>query len=227
MSLRRRKKKTCQKAEVVCEDIPGLFVCHRHNSEDIKGTTVHVDLLIFLLNPEICAVLTKLLGMIFIDKILLLSNEHEIEERIRDKEVKIYRLLQTLINRELIHGCHNICLTNSPYLFENIKANFKSVIVTNERNLMVESLIKVTNHKVYILENLNYLPYISAITEIVNEALLCEASVPAVFKLFGHEKEELYKINLSLISIIPFYVLRYIAQEKIVSKCSKEKLDLL
>lgn len=211
----KKKLKTCQKAiKVNCES---MLEPHIKNSIRVTGATVHVDILIFV-DKTICKQLTDYLGLIYVEGVLEDAEEKDINDilfRLNNKSAKLYKLIQSYINKQLINGYNNICLVHHLSLWENFNANVRAVISTETRNIAFMEAVKTSNFHVNLGEhNISVLDYVESIAVIIDKALNFESHVVAKYKC-----ENCYRnVKLPLISIIPLYILRYFRQCRIVEQ---------
>lgn len=114
-------------------------------------------------------------------------------------------------------GCNNVGLTLfTPALFTTIKANVKACIFTKDENVSrTFDLCQYTCFCVYISDATNILELLAAVTKIIDEVLKVKSSVTAYF--LQKKEKKMYKVDLSLISAVPVYLLRFSSQTVICS----------
>lgn len=209
----RKKLKTCQKAiEVNCKSMLGP---HIKNTTQLTGTTVEVDLLIFM-GEEFSAQLCNYLGLIYVESLLKEAEEDtdSVIYRLNYKTAKLYRLIQSYINKYLINGYNNICIVNNISLWENFNANVRAVISTNSKDINFVEAVKISNIYVNLGENnISLLDYVESVALIINKALSFGSHVVAKYAC---EKNCYRNVRLPLTSIIPLYILRYFRLCRIV-----------
>lgn len=135
--------------------------------------------------------------------------------RLDNKSAKLYRLIQSYINKYLINGYNNICIVNHLSLWKNFNANVRAVVSTDTRKVTFMEAVKTSNFHVKLGEHVSVLDYIESISLIIDKALNFESHVVAKYKC----EENCYRnVKLPLISIIPLYILRYFRHCRIVEE---------
>lgn len=211
----KKKLKTCQKdIEVNCES---MLEPHIKNTTKVTGSTVHVDILIFM-DKKFSTQLSGYLGLIYVESLLKEVKEKDVNAvifRLNNKTAKFFRLIQSYINKYLMNGYNNICIVNHLSLWENFNANVRAVISTETeaRNVSFMAAVKTSNFHVNLGEhNISLLDYVESIAVIINTALNFESHVVTKYEC----KENYRNVKLPLISIIPLYILRYFRNCRIV-----------
>ena len=220
---RKRTKKTCGVQKWVNCD--GNLVLHEDNSTRI-GNIVVVDTLIFCEKRDVCRSLASHFGFIFLDDLMETSEEFEsytdmgerraeISHRLSNRNAKLYREVQSLMNQKIIFGFNTICFTSYMHLFKNAKASIKATI--NEKEIS-DLCLEASQHSSIVIrvkENC-ILQYIVAIAEIIAHALNCNFEMTAVYckveKVGEEVKKKFYNVQFPLAGVIPLYILRLVAQ---------------
>lgn len=208
-----KKLKICQKAKFA--PLRGELRRHRQNSTLLIGDKTVVDILIFCSSAKVCKNVAQYLGLISLEDCL---READIEvespavcSHLFNEDARLYRLLNTYFARKLMLGCNNIGITYTDTLFLNVNANTKATIFTKlDFPSNVVDLSKYSNFYGKINDETNILEYLSCITQIINKVLKTESSVTACF--MHKQKNKYYKIELSLVSAIPLYILRFFSE---------------
>lgn len=211
----KKKLKTCQKAiEVNCNS---MLEPHIENTTGITGTTVHVDILIFM-DKKFSKQLSDYLGLIYAEAVLEEAEEKDINVvlfRLKNKSANLYKLIQSYINKYLINGYNNICIVNHLSLWEKFNANVRAVISTDTQNVTFMKAVKTTNFHVKLGEQISLLDYVESISVIIDKVLNFESHVIAKYKC----EENCYRnVKLPLVSIIPLYILRYFRHCRILEQ---------
>jgi hypothetical protein len=208
----RKRLKTCQRAIEV--DCGPLLEVHTNRTKN-TGMIPNVDVLIFM-DKSVCKKLSTYLGLIYIEDILEEAEENQFNDivsRLNNKNAKLFRLLQSYINKYLIAGNNNVCLTHHFVLWQNINANVRAVI-SNELDYSIYMKVSQTANFVISLDkHPSFLSYVEAVSMIIDKFLHCKCHVIAKYKC---DKNLYCKVKLSLLSVIPLYILQYFRQCKIL-----------
>lgn len=209
--------KTCQLATQA--DCQGLLSTHQKNSTPLIGTHTKVWILVYCNSSELelYRKISKSLGVIFIDDIIeqagVNAKNDEILERLSHTDSKLYRMLQTRINQQLILGKNNFCVTSNADIFLTIKANVRGMIHCGEQDAVYDVTKPYCNFTIEI-DQICYLKLVAAVAEIVNFSLNCETHLfGTYYKTDCNDTTIYFKIKVPIIPIIPMYIIDYFVQK--------------
>lgn len=143
-----KKLKTCQ---IACWVDCGLELRrHQTNYTSVKGTPIIVDVLFFTPKRDVLEKLAVHLGLISIDKIVREAGiEADLEEvlqlRMDNPDAKVYRLIQAYINRDLMFGRSNVCITSNESVFEIVNANVKVALLQESESVSYSSVTRFSS----------------------------------------------------------------------------------
>lgn len=208
----RKRLKTCQRAIEV--DCGPMLYAHTNKTKN-TGMVPNVDVLIFM-DRSVCKKLSTYLGLIYLEEIIEEAEEkinENILARLDNNNSKLYRVLQSYINKSLMAGKNNVCLTHHFVLWQNINANVRAVI-SNKLDYATNMVVsKTENFVIRLDEHPSFLSYVEGVSVIIDTFLHCKCHVIAKYK---GDKNLYCNVKLPLLSVIPLYILHYFRQCKIL-----------
>ena len=160
------------------------------------------DLLIFVDNESMCQSLATFLGLVIIEGLVRgakinVNIDEVLQLRTKNKGAKLYKLIQLYLNRKLMFGSNNICITSNYNLFKFIRSDAKAVMFYKSEYTTLINHLDYSNFQVEI-QDTNFLTYVSAISEIVSKFINIKSSIDAIF--FPSQIRSTSKLNYLYLS---------------------------